>query len=122
MPEKENKSLLRNLTFNELGDLKRYWKVSMRALVGRAKDLGLLNDNEYRNFQINFSRRGMNKSELIPLQIEKPFVLNHMINLHLTELDYSIEELARVINLNVIEFRERFIQSESPKLKIARNF
>jgi Zn-dependent peptidase ImmA (M78 family)/DNA-binding XRE family transcriptional regulator len=122
MPEKEIKSSLRNLTFNKLGDLKRYWKVSMRALVRRAKDLGLLNDNEYRNFQINFSRRGMNKSEPIPLPIEKPFVLNHIVNLHLTELDYSIEELARVINLNLIEFKERFIQNESPKLKIARNF
>ncbi len=122
MPEREIKASLRNLRFNKLGDLKRYWKVSMRALVRRAKDLGLLNQNEYRNFQINFSRRGMAKSEPIPLPEEKPFILNHIIKLHLNELEYSQEELARAIKLNIQEFRERFIERDLPKLKILRNF
>lgn len=122
MPEKEIKNSLRNLNFNKLGDLKRYWKVSMRSLVRRAKDLGLLDQQEYRNFQINFSRRGMAKSEPIPLPEEKPFVLNKIIKLHLSELDYSEEELARVVNLDLTEFQDRFIEQETPKLKILRNF
>ncbi|WP_431126264.1 XRE family transcriptional regulator [Flagellimonas flava] len=122
MPESEIKNSLRNLNFNKLGDLKRYWKVSMRSLVRRAKDLGMLTSQEYRNFQINFSRRGMSKSEPIPLPEEKPYLLNQIVKLHLTELEYSEDELARIVNLNLTEFRDRFIEKEIPKLKILRDF
>lgn len=122
MPKNEIKNSLRNLNFNKLGDLKRYWKVSMRSLVRRARDLGHLNNQEYRNFQINFSKRGMSKSEPIPLPEEKPFVLNHIIKLHLNELEYSEDELARVVNLNLEEFKDRFVEEKTTKLKILRNF
>lgn len=122
MPEKDIKNSLRNLNFNKLGDLKRYWKVSMRSLVRRARDLDLIDQQEYRNFQINFSRRGMAKSEPIALPEEKPYVMNQIVKLHLNELDYSEEELARVVNLDLTEFQDRFIEQETPKLKILRDF
>lgn len=122
MPKSEIRNSLRNLNFNKLADLKRYWKVSMRSLVRRSRDLGMLNQQEYRNFQINFSRRGMAKSEPIPLPEEKPYLLNQIIKLHLSELEYSEEELARIVNLNLTEFQDRFIEMETPKLKILRNF
>ncbi len=122
MPESEIRNSLRNLNFNKLADLKRYWKVSMRSLVRRSRDLGMLNQQEYRNFQINFSRRGMAKSEPIPLPEDKPYLLNQIIKLHLSELEYSEEELARIVNLNITEFQDRFIETETPKLKILRNF
>ncbi|WP_265200812.1 helix-turn-helix domain-containing protein [Aureitalea sp. L0-47] len=118
MPENEIKSSLRNLTFNKLSDLKRYWKVSMRALVRRARDLGSISQNDYRNFQIGFSKRGLNKSEPIPVPKEIPFVIKEVVKLHITELNYSIEDLAKFINLNVREFQQRFIRETNPKLKI----
>jgi Zn-dependent peptidase ImmA (M78 family) len=122
MPERDIKNSLRGLNFNKLGDLKRYWKVSMKALVYRAKSLGMLNQQSYRNFQINFSKKGMSKSEPIQLPEEKPFVLNKIIKLHLEELGYSKEELARVVKLSQNEFEERFLENEIPKLKILRDF
>lgn len=122
MPAKEIKNSLRNLDWNKLGDLKRYWKVSMRSLVRRARDLGLLNAQEYRNFQINFSRKGMTKSEPIQLPEETIYVLDRMVKLHLDDLEYSEKELARAVNLEFDEFKERFISSSTPKLKIARDF
>ena len=94
----------------------------MRALVRRAKGLGLLNQQEYRNFQINFSRRGMAKSEPILLSEEKPFVLNQIIKLHMNELDYSEDELARIMKLSLSEFQDKFIEQETPKLKVLRDF
>ena len=122
MPAKDIKNSLRNLNWNKLGDLKRYWKVSMRSLVRRAKDLSLLDSQEYRNFQINISRKGMNKSEPIPLPEEKTYVLQQIIKLHLEELEYSLEELARAVNLDVEEFQDRFVDQKVTKLKIARDF
>src|SRR5690606_8913744 len=120
MPEDAIKNSLRNLTFPKLGELKRYWKVSMKALVYRAKTLGTINEREYRNFHINFSKQKMTKSEPITLPEEKPFTVNEIVRLHLQELSYEKNELAKVIHLNEKEFEDRFIYSDRPKLKVLR--
>jgi len=121
MPKKEINNDLRFLTFSKLGDLKRHWKVSMRALVYRAKTLETINQRQYRNFQINFSRRGINKSEPIKIADEKAFILNRVIDLHQEELGYSLDELAKIVHLNPVEFRDNFIQHNPTKLTIVRN-
>jgi len=121
MPKTEIINSLRYLTFPKLGDLKRYWKVSMKSLVHRAYHLGVINQNQYRNFQINFSRKKMTKSEPIPLPEEHPFILNEIIRLHLDELGYTKNELARILLLNFSEFEDRFIFHNRPKLKVIRN-
>lgn len=122
MPRDEIINSLRNLTFSKLGELKRYWNVSMKSLVRRARDLNTINEQQYRNLQIGFSKRGMSVSEPIPLQEEKPYILNQVIKLYLHELGYSIQELARVINLTIKEFENRFIVFDKPRLKVIRNF
>ncbi len=121
MPRDEIINSLRHLNFSKIGELKRYWRVSMKALVYRAKHLNTVDEHQYRNFQINFSKRGMSKSEPIPLPEEKSYVLNEVIKLHLNQLGYSIPELAKVINLNQNEFENRFLINERPKLKVLRN-
>ncbi|MFN7491885.1 MAG: ImmA/IrrE family metallo-endopeptidase [Cyclobacteriaceae bacterium] len=121
MPQEEIVNSLRQLTFAKLGELKRYWKVSMKALVKRAKDLKTINDKQYRNFQINFSKKEMSKSEPIPLSEESPYILNEVVKLHLNELGYSPGELANVINLNPQEFEHRFLVTERPRLRVLRN-
>ncbi len=121
MPKSEIINSLRFLNFPKLGDLKRYWRVSMKAIVRRAYDLKTINKNQYRNFQINFSKKGMSKSEPIPLPEEKPFILNEIVRLHIEELGYSKDELARVLMLNLDEFEERFIFHNRTKLKVIRN-
>lgn len=121
MPKDEIINSLRNLNFPKLGELKRYWKVSMKALVYRAKRLNVLDEYQYRNYQISFSKKGMSKSEPIPLPEEKTYILNEIVKLHLNQLGYSTSELARVINLNEYEFENRFLVNEKPKLRILRN-
>ena len=121
MPALEIRNALRFLNFSKLGDLKRYWKVSMRSLVQRAKALEIIDKNQYRNFQINFSKKGMTKNEPIPLPEEQAFIIEEVVRLHRKDLGYSLEELSRVVNLNQDEFRERFIKEKFTKLKIIRN-
>lgn len=121
MPKSEIINSLRHLTFPKLGELKRYWKVSMKSLVYRAFYLNVINQNQYRNLQINFSRKKMNKSEPIILPEEQPFILNEIVKLHIDELGYSKDELARVLHLNTSEFEDRFIFHNRPKLKVIRN-
>lgn len=121
MPKSEIINSLRSLNFTKLGELKRYWKVSMKALVKRAKTLGLIDPNQYRNFQISFSQRDMNKSEPIPLDEEKPFILNEIIKLHIEELCYTKEELANILCICEEDYKERFDQINKPRLKVLRN-
>ena len=121
MPKDQIVNSLRNLGFSKLGELKRYWNVSMKSLVRRARDLNTINEQQYRNFQIGFSKKGMSLSEPIPLQEEKPYILNQVIKLYLNELGYSIQELARAINISIREFENRFIVLDKPRLKVIRN-
>lgn len=120
MPESEIKESLRNLTFSKLGDLKRYWKVSMKAILKCAKVLGTINDNAYRNFQIMFSKEKINRNEPIPLPEETPFLLKEMITLHRTVLGYSNEGLCKILNINIKDLEERFLFTDTPKLKISK--
>ncbi len=57
MPEAEIKSSLKRITLPMLGNLKQQWGVSMRALIRRARDLQMIDDKIYRNYQIIFSKK-----------------------------------------------------------------
>lgn len=121
LPAAEIRNELRFLTFPKLGELKRFWNVSMKSLLYRANYLKVINQQQYRNLQINYSRKGFNQGEPIPLPEEKTFIINEIIKLHIDELGYSEEELARILHLDKQEFKERFIFGEKTKLKVLRN-
>lgn len=108
MPEQEIKPMLYNLKLQELAELKRHWRVSMRALIRRAYDLGTLNQQAYRNFQIFFSKKGYNKQEPVCLPIEMPTILANTLKLYKEELDYSDADLMNVMTLKNEDYRELF--------------
>ena len=95
MPAAEIKPQLYNLTFNKLMDLKQRWCVSMRALVKRAVYLNTINSTTYRNFQINFSKKGYTKMEPGQLPPEPITILDDVIKLYKSELGYSEEDLMK---------------------------
>ena len=90
--------MLYNLNLSTLAELKKRWKVSMRALIRRAKDLHCISENTYRAFQITFSKKGYNriKADLIittgdiPLQGCIDFFGNqcNLVVLGFSRLDY----------------------------------
>lgn len=120
MPEHEIKNSLRSLTVTKLGDLKRYWRVSMKAVLYRAKTLKTITPEQHRNFQIQFSKMGISKVEPILLPEESSFLLNEIVKLHTDDLGYSLEELSRITRLQAEEFAIKFTHIPSPKLRIVR--
>lgn len=50
-------------TFDQLVQLKRTWRVSLAALAHRLHDIGTMNDWQYRNLCIEFSRKGYRTRE-----------------------------------------------------------
>jgi Zn-dependent peptidase ImmA (M78 family) len=108
MPATEIKNDFTYLNFETLAQLKRKWGVSMRALVRRAKDLGMISDAAYRNMQINFSKRGYNKHEPVSLPFEPPTLIKDTLSLYKTELDYTDEELQKLMRIGKNDYKEWF--------------
>ena len=105
LPAAEIKHHLRNVRLANLALLKRIWKVSMGALLERAKQLGTISATQYRYMRINFSKLHYNTKEPPELDfpIEKPTLLSQLIHAHLQDLNFSLEDLAKLLNLEPAE-------------------
>ena len=110
MPSDDIKPLLYNLNMAKLADLKRRWRVSMHALVKRAKDIGTISSITYRNFQINFSKHGYTKKEPVDLPLEKPVVLDVLLKGYKEDLGYSDEDLMCMMKINNSDYRKWFCE------------
>jgi Zn-dependent peptidase ImmA (M78 family)/DNA-binding Xre family transcriptional regulator len=100
MPEVEITRDLTGLTIEKLQQLKFKWKVSMAALLERAKRLTIINEQKYINFRKEFSYRKWLLEEPGKLPIEEPFLLNEIIEAYQKDLGYSRKEIAERIGLS----------------------
>lgn len=108
MPENEIAPLLQGLDLPILAQLKRRWRVSMRALIRRAKDVGAINQDEYRRFQILFSKKGFNKNEPVLLPVEQPTLLSETMDLYKNELGYSDKDLMQIMRIGPRDYNSWF--------------
>lgn len=114
MPEDEIKPQLCYLNITKLMVLKQRWQVSMHALIRRALDLKTITSEQYRNFQINFSKKGFNKKEPMELSPENISILENVIKLYQTELNYSDEDMMEILYLNKSDYYEWFKMKKHP--------
>jgi Zn-dependent peptidase ImmA (M78 family)/transcriptional regulator with XRE-family HTH domain len=101
MPASEIKHQLRNIRLPNLALLKGIWKVSMGALLERAKQLGTINSTQHRYMRVKFGSLHYNTREPAELDIpiERPTLLGELVNAHVKELRFDVEDLARLLNL-----------------------
>jgi Zn-dependent peptidase ImmA (M78 family) len=101
MPGFEIKHQLRNVRLPNLALLKRIWKVSMGALLERAKQLKTISPTQYRYMRVNFGKLHYNTREPAELDIpiEKPTLLYELVNAHVKELQFDLGDLAQLLNL-----------------------
>lgn len=108
MPEEQIGIMLANLNLATLAELKRRWKVSMRALIRRARDLNCISDATYRSFQITFSKKGYTKREPVEIPVENPTVIRDCIKLYKRQLDYSDDDILRIMGINQTDYKRWF--------------
>jgi len=113
MPSSEIKSQLYSLSDEKLGDLKRYWKVSIQALLYKARDLGNLTPDQYRRWVTKISYYGWRKHEPLEFEISEPKLLFKMLKLHFDDLQYTKNELTEMFGLNITEFDKIYLQTYS---------
>ncbi|WP_164008483.1 ImmA/IrrE family metallo-endopeptidase [Pyxidicoccus trucidator] len=109
MPAEEIADDLQRLNLEKLYSLKRYWKVSMAALVRRAADLEVISPERARSLYIELAKRGFKTAEPQLFEKEAPSLITEMTQFFLDELGYSEEQLSDVLKLSASELREIYL-------------
>lgn len=79
MPAEAMRSELTSpVTLSSVAELKARWRVSMSALIRRAKDLEVTTERQYKYLMVQMSQRGWRTREPVEIAAEKPRVLRKM--------------------------------------------
>jgi Zn-dependent peptidase ImmA (M78 family) len=104
MPQHDIVSELDRIRIADLARLKSYWRVSMQALVRRARDLGKITQSQYTTAFEQFSRMGYRKNEPVEIEPEMPSTLERLIEARRNHGGYSDAELAEIAMISEEEF------------------
>ena len=114
----------RRIDLRLLAAMKPEWKVSMQALLMRARSTGAVTDNQaqYLWKQINFRRLRLREPPELDFPAEVPTVISAMIRLHLDVLNYTAAELATMLKIHPSDLHNLYsIQTtERPRLKVVK--
>ncbi|MBV8927393.1 MAG: hypothetical protein JOZ74_18670 [Bradyrhizobium sp.] len=80
----------------------------MAALAVRADRLKLITPYQSKMFWIEMGRLGYRKREPNEPAKEHPSLLRQMIGFHMKKLNYSIAEMAKLLQLRAAEFQEMY--------------
>lgn len=115
----------RRIKLELLAALKPEWKVAMQALLMRATSLKFLEANQSRYLWQQISSRGWRLREPAELDFphEMPRVLPTIVSSHISQLGYSVGELAGLLRIHETEFLEMYgpvapQNPEKPRLRI----
>jgi Zn-dependent peptidase ImmA (M78 family)/transcriptional regulator with XRE-family HTH domain len=120
MPDKDIRHSFKQMSLDKLMSLKLYWKVSMQALVRRARDLGEITDRAFKYYMVEMSKRGWSSQEPISLDrdSERPSSLRQLYLAHINDLQYSTDDMCELFGLHFEEVAQMFPQ-ERPRLRLA---
>lgn len=95
----------RKLTLEAFAQMKSYWKVSIQALIRRARSLDRITERYERTLYMQMSKYGYRKNEPVIIPAEEPTLFRELIQFHLTELEYSRADLARALHIEPSDLR-----------------
>lgn len=119
MPARELRPKLGGkLTLQRLAALKPVWRVSMAALLYRAKAIGAITPSQSGYLWRQMSSMGFRRAEPPELDFpaEEAGVLPEMIRIHLDELGYGIDELCSILHAQEEDVRRMHLLP-SPKAR-----
>lgn len=99
MPQSQCKEDFYNLKYKDLGMKKYYWKVSKISIIYRAKELKCISEQTAKYLYVTLGRYGERKNESVQVSIDSPKIVKKMLELHLSELNYSKEELSDIVGI-----------------------
>ncbi|MBC7934396.1 MAG: ImmA/IrrE family metallo-endopeptidase [Rhizobacter sp.] len=122
LPLKDIEHDLVKLSIPKLADLKRYWRVSMSAILKKAKDHGYLSPNQSEYLWKQMSKLGYRTKEPVITPREKATLLQEMFATYLQEFGYTKNELARLLEFSEDKLDEWYFDIQQNRLKIIKTF
>lgn len=122
MPQRDINSYFKTkLSLRHFAALKPVWRVSMAALLKRAKDLGRISEKSYSYFWLQMGKSGWRRREPpeLDLEPERPTLLNELIKYHTDQLEYNVDELAIAVNEYPHNFQKKYFSRE-PHLRLVK--
>lgn len=108
MPEREIRSMLNGIDLARAAQLKAYWRVSMQALILRARDLGIISRQKASRLYMQMSSMGYRRVEPVTLPVEEPAALRRLMEMHRQVHGFTIDDLAERVGLPVSDFQNHF--------------
>jgi Zn-dependent peptidase ImmA (M78 family)/DNA-binding XRE family transcriptional regulator len=118
VPISEIRPYLSNLNIEKLGDLKRYWQVSMSSLLEKSRKSNSINDNQYKYLRIQLLKM-YGKREPFIVPEEKPTLIKEIIDTFMEELDYSLSDLSKMLMLSIKDV-EKFYFDPKKRFQIIK--
>jgi Zn-dependent peptidase ImmA (M78 family)/transcriptional regulator with XRE-family HTH domain len=111
MPDEDIRHAFNIVTLARLAALKGQWKVSMGALLVKARHLGKVTSNQYEYLWKQMSAAGYRTREPEHLDFppEEPRLLQEAIAFHRGPLDYDVKQLASLLNADEQEVRSMYL-------------
>jgi Zn-dependent peptidase ImmA (M78 family)/transcriptional regulator with XRE-family HTH domain len=91
-----------------LVSLKQRWRVSMWALLRRARTLGVISDWQHRTLAVEMSSLGYRMTEPEPLDAEQPVAVRALVDWQLSR-GAGVDDLARMTRLTPQEFTRLYL-------------
>jgi Zn-dependent peptidase ImmA (M78 family) len=98
--------------------LKERWKVSMQALVRKARDLGQISDRQYRSLFTRMSMKGWRTEEPIDIPREEPTVFDDILRAYSIDQQLTIEEISKIANANPSRFKNHWRDDPNNRLRV----
>ncbi len=96
---------------DDLAQLKRHWRCSMQSILMRGRTVGRIPEAQEKRLWKIISMMGYRRQEPNPLALEETTLISEMIRVHLEDLGYSVEDLARTLCLLEDELRSIYLSN-----------
>ncbi|MCY1018254.1 helix-turn-helix domain-containing protein [Pyxidicoccus sp. MSG2] len=107
-------------SLQKLTTLKPYWKVSLQALLKRAADLNFIPEGRSRYLWIQLTKAGYRIREPPELDFphEQPTAISELFELHRDELNYSVEQLSKLLTMYPEDLQQEYGVKPSPDERV----
>lgn len=108
----------RRLVWNHFLELKQRWKVSLAALVRRAKDLKIISEDTYKRANVQIQKNGWKYNEPSEPEIETPTILPQAVDL-LDKSNLGISHIAEKLSISEFDLRWLiFMDNENKNMNV----
>ena len=114
MPEEDIRPYLTNLSLERLATLKPYWKVSMAAILMRARDLGEVTPRHAKTMWVEMGKAGYKRREPmeVDIPVERPALLQEITGVYSNDMGYTLSDLANRLRLHEHEICQMYFGAQ----------